>query len=312
MPAKAVIRRRQAAVLAAAVAAFGLGATIGSGHEKPTSAPRAAAPTTTPEPDATPSATATVAPDAVEELSLQQQVGKLVVLRFDGTEVPAYVARRPAQGLGVGRDPFPRNIVDPQQLRAMTAVLRQGGQGRRRHADRLHRPGGRRDPQRRLGAARRARSPRRSPGRDAKAAAQALKRAGINVTLAPVADVPTRRTTPRWRHARSRRDPKRAAAATKAAVDRLDGRRRRPDREALPRARRRDRQHRPTARRPIGGGAPTAGDLAPFKAAIAAKVPLIMSSHAVYPRLDSRHIASQSPADPAGRSCASSCTSAAS
>ena len=61
----------------------------------------------------------------------------------------------------------------------------------------------------------------------------------------------------------------------------------------------------------IGGGAPTAGDLAPFKAAIAAEVPLIMSSHAVYPRLDSRHIASQSPAI-LRTSCATSCISAAS
>ena len=46
----------------------------------------------------------------------------------------------------------------------------------------------------------------------------------------------------------------------------------------------------------IRGGAPTSADLAPFKAAIAAKVPIVMSSHAVYPRLDARHIASQSPA----------------
>ena len=50
----------------------------------------------------------------------------------------------------------------------------------------------------------------------------------------------------------------------------------------------------------IGGGAPTRADLAPFRAAIAARVPLIMSSHAVYPRLDGERIASQSPADPRG------------
>jgi beta-N-acetylhexosaminidase len=41
-------------------------------------------------------------------------------------------------------------------------------------------------------------------------------------------------------------------------------------------------------------GAPTSNDLAPFKAAIAADVPLIMSSHARYPRLDGQRIASQS------------------
>jgi beta-N-acetylhexosaminidase len=46
----------------------------------------------------------------------------------------------------------------------------------------------------------------------------------------------------------------------------------------------------------IRGGAPTERDLAPFRAAIAAGVPLVMSSHAVYPALDARHIASQSSA----------------
>jgi beta-N-acetylhexosaminidase len=43
-------------------------------------------------------------------------------------------------------------------------------------------------------------------------------------------------------------------------------------------------------------GAPTDADLEPFKAAIAAKVPLIMSSNARYPRLDANRIAAQSPA----------------
>ena len=37
-------------------------------------------------------------------------------------------------------------------------------------------------------------------------------------------------------------------------------------------------------------------ELVPFKAAINAGAPLVMSSHAVYPALDSRHVASQSPA----------------
>ena len=46
----------------------------------------------------------------------------------------------------------------------------------------------------------------------------------------------------------------------------------------------------------INGGAPTSSDLEPFKAAIAAHAPLIMSSNAIYPRLDGKHIAAQSPA----------------
>jgi beta-N-acetylhexosaminidase len=36
-------------------------------------------------------------------------------------------------------------------------------------------------------------------------------------------------------------------------------------------------------------------DLLPFRAAIAAKVPLVMLSHALYPAVDTAHIASQSP-----------------
>jgi beta-N-acetylhexosaminidase len=46
----------------------------------------------------------------------------------------------------------------------------------------------------------------------------------------------------------------------------------------------------------IGAGAPTAADLAPFRAAIRAGVPLVMSGHATYPALDGARIASQSPA----------------
>ena len=46
----------------------------------------------------------------------------------------------------------------------------------------------------------------------------------------------------------------------------------------------------------IAGGAPTARDLTPFRAAIAAGVPIVMTSHARYPALDTGHIASQSPA----------------
>ncbi len=292
MPANSIVRRRQTAVLAAAVAAFGLGATIGSSHEKPTSVVRADA-TTTPEPDATPTATATASPDAVDELSLQQQVGKLVVLRFEGTEVPTYVRRVLRKGWASGAILFRANIVDPKQLRALTRVLDKAGKaaGATPIVCTDQEGGVIRNV---VWAPPSAPQSAQRPGADAKAAAQALKRAGINVTLAPVADVPTSSGTALASRAFSS-DPKRAAAATKAAVTGwMAG-------GVAPTA-----KHFPglggatvntdDGSATVGGGAPTAGDLAPFKAAIAADVPLIMSSHAVYPRLDSRHIASQSPA----------------
>ena len=132
------------------------------------------------------------------------------------------------------------------------------------------------------------------PGRDAKAAAQALQAAGINVSLAPVADVPSVDGAAMGGREFSR-DPQRVARATKAAIGGwLAG-------GVAPTA-----KHFPGlggatvntdhGSATISGGAPTSADLAPFKAAIEAKVPLIMSSNALYPRLDDRRIAAQSPA----------------
>jgi beta-N-acetylhexosaminidase len=131
------------------------------------------------------------------------------------------------------------------------------------------------------------------PGPDAKAAAQALKRAGINVSLAPVADVPTGPDTALATRAFSS-DANRAAAATKAAIGGWKAGGVAPTAKHFPGlgGAAVNTDHGSAT---VDGGAPTPADLAPFKAAIEAEVPLIMSSHAVYPRLDARHIASQSP-----------------
>ena len=160
-----------------------------------------------------------------------------------------------------------------------------------------------------LGAARRPRRPAQVPGRDAKAAAPALRGAGINVSLAPVADVPSvdgaamgGRAFSRDPAQASRPRPRRRSRAGCAGGVAADG-------EALPRPRRRDRQHRPR----LGDdprGAPTAADLAPFKAAIAASVPLDHELARALPAARSRdRIASQSPAilnDAAARAAAAS------
>jgi beta-N-acetylhexosaminidase len=131
------------------------------------------------------------------------------------------------------------------------------------------------------------------PGRDGRAAARALRQLGINVTLAPVADVPSVPGAAMGGREFSS-DPDEASAAIKASVEGwraggvattakhfpgLGGATTNTDRGSASIA-----------------GAPTRADLAPFRAAIAARVPLIMSSHARYPRLDGDRIASQSPA----------------
>jgi len=130
-----------------------------------------------------------------------------------------------------------------------------------------------------------------TPGRDAQEAAEALRKEGINVSLAPVADVPSVSNAAMGSRAFSR-DPAEVAAKTKAAVAGwIEG-------KVAPTA-----KHFPglggtainTDRAPTSiPNAPTAADLQPFKAAIEARVPLIMSSHARYPKLDDQHIASQS------------------
>jgi beta-N-acetylhexosaminidase len=292
---RAIVRRRRVAVLAVAAAAFVGGVAFGAGDEDPAAVPtvpRAAA-TEAPPADGAPSPTPTPTPDPVDELSLQQQVGKLVVLRFEGTAAPTYVRRVLRRGWASGAILFKPNITSPSQLRALTKALRDAGNaaGAMPIVCTDQEGGDIRNVEWAPPAVGQA---RQVPGRDARAAARALRQAGINVTLAPVADVPTNAGTALAGRAFSS-DPAQAAKATKAAVEgwRAGG--------VAATA-----KHFPGlggattntdfGSATIGGGAPTGSDLAPFNAAIAAKVPLIMSAHARYPRLDGERIASQSPA----------------
>jgi len=293
VPTATVVRRRRAAVCAAAGAAFAMGVSFGAsaGEERPPATPAATAQPRGSTPGASP--TATPAPDAVDALSLRQQVGRLVVLRFHGTTVPSYVRKVLHNGWASGAILFAENVGSPEQLRALTAALRTSG-----------RAGGATPivcTDQEGGAIRNVRwapplppAAAQVPGPDAKAAAVALRAGGINVTLAPVADVP-------WVAGAAlagrefSRDPKRVATATKAAIGGWLAGGVKPTVKHFPGlggATVNTDQGSAT----IAGGAPTDADLAPFKAAIAAKVPIVMSAHAVYPRLDRRHIASQSPA----------------
>jgi len=293
VPTATVVRRRRAAVCAAAGAAFAMGVSFGAsaGEERPPATPAATAQPRGSTPGASP--TATPAPDAVDALSLRQQVGRLVVLRFHGTTVPSYVRKVLHNGWASGAILFAENVGSPEQLRALTAALRTSG-----------RAGGATPivcTDQEGGAIRNAKwapptlpAAAQVPGRDAKAAAVALRAAGINVSLAPVADVPSVDGAALAAREFSR-DPHRAATATRAAIGGWLAGGVKPTVKHFPGlggATVNTDQGSAT----INGGAPTDADLAPFKAAIAAKVPIVMSSHAVYPRLDRRHIASQSPA----------------
>jgi beta-N-acetylhexosaminidase len=215
------------------------------------------------------------------------------VLRFEGTQAPLYVRRILRRGWASGAILFRDNVSAPGQLRALTRSLRASG----RAAGTLPivcvdqeggaiRIVGWAPPVSDAGGQR--------PGPDARAAGAALRSLGINVALAPVGDVPSVPGAALETRAFSR-DPRTAADAMSAAVKGWLAAGVAPTAKHFP-GLGGTTVNTDRGSATIGGGAPTARDLAPFKAAIAAGVPLVMSSHAVYPALDPDHIASQSSA----------------
>jgi beta-N-acetylhexosaminidase len=230
---------------------------------------------------------------ATARLTLEQQVGQLVVLSFSGTRAPPYVTEALRERRAAGVILFGANIDSPAQLRRLTADLRRGT---RRPLVAVDQEGG---PVRRIGWAGPVRAaPQQAAAgtvrADAASAAHELRAAGITVNFAPVADVPSVRSAALARRAFSRdvavvrasvRDAVRGwrsggiAATAKhfpgigAAPSNTD--------DAVVTIRR--------SRAALGGG-----DLPPFRAAIDAGIPLVMVGHARYPALDRSRIASQS------------------
>jgi beta-N-acetylhexosaminidase len=281
------VRRRQAAVLAAAVVAFVIGVAVGGGGGGGSGT--AAKPTPTPGP------TAGAADEkAARELPLTRQVGRLVVLRFAGTSAPGYVRRVLRQGRAAGSIVFRDNLTGPAQAKALGAQLRTGAGpplvmvdqegGDIRNLPWL-------PPQRSQAAQLQAGTVRA----DALAAGKALRATGITVTLAPVGDVPS---VPGAALA-GRAFSSSFTVAAKAMADSVRGWR--------------AGGVAPTAKHFPGLGGATVNtddgpatisrsaqqireqDLLPFRAAIRAGVPLVMAGHATYPAIDPDRIASQSP-----------------
>ena len=230
---------------------------------------------------------------AVDRLTLEQQVGQAIVLSFSGTTVPDYVSEALAKRRVAGVILFGGNITGPEQLRSLTRDLRRYG-GRPIVA--VDQEGGRvrRLPWAGPTAEQPAQLARGTMRSDAAAAARALRGAGVTVTFAPVADVPSVRGAALAGRSFSR-DPNVASDAVRAAVRGW-----------------RSGGVASTAKHFPGlGGAPAntddaivtigrsraaldAVDLPPFKAAIGAGVPLVMVGHARYLALDRTRIASQS------------------
>ena len=277
-------RRRLVALAAAAALALIVGIAVGSGDDP---APRAPAPR---------AATAPAAEDtgAARGLPLRRQIGQLVVMRFVGAGPPAYVPRALRSGRAAGVILFKDNVASRPALKRLVASLQRASGGSALVA--TDQEGGAIrnltwaapvDGESAAATPERARS-------DARAAARDLRAAGVNVNLAPVADVAsTAGSVMRGRAFPG--DARQVAALTRAAVEGYRG-----------------TGVAATVKHFPGLGAASLNtddapvslsrtpqellgdDLPPFRAAIAARVPLVMASHAVYPALDPDAIASQS------------------
>lgn len=283
------MRRRRGRLAAAAAAAFLLGAVLGAraGDDPPGGAPAS--------PAARAEAAEREARAAVDRLTLDQQVGRLVVLRFAGTRAPGYVRRVLRQGRAAGAILFRDNATGAGQFRALTAQLRRAA-GDTTPLICIDQEGGdiRILP---WAAPERSAALQAAAGtvrEDSRAAARDLRAAGVNVTLAPVADVPSVVGAALAGRA-FRPDPESTAVAVAESVRGW-----------------REGGVAPTLKHFPGLGGSTintdfgpatvgrtaaelrAEDLAPFRAGIEAGAPLVMAGHAIYPAVDGERIASQS------------------
>ena len=281
-----LVRRRRRRLAAGAAAALLAGVVTGAatGGEDERPAPDAPAPQREAQRPAV---------EPVDRLSLAQQVGRMVILRFAGTRPPGYVKRVLREGRAAGAILFRDNVVSPEQLRALTGALRRAAPDALVCVDQ---EGG----EIRIvpWAAPERSAPEQAAagtaGGDARAAGRDLREAGIGVTLAPVADVPSVDGAALAGRGFSS-DPD---AAAEAVAESIRGWHAAGVATTV--------KHFPG----LGGAtvntddgsatiertrAELEQDLEPFRAAIAAGTEFVMAAHATYPALDPDHIASQSP-----------------
>ncbi|HEX2160973.1 MAG TPA: glycoside hydrolase family 3 N-terminal domain-containing protein [Thermoleophilaceae bacterium] len=228
-------------------------------------------------------------------LPLRQAVGQLLVMAFDGTSAPGYVRRRLRDGEGAGVILFGGNVVDATQLRRLTRSIQ--GAARSGALIATDQEGGeiRNVPFAGPAAPQSATATPAEARAAATEAARGLRSAGVNVNLAPVADV----EPPIGGGALPGRlypgDPRQVAALTTAAIQAHE----RAGVAATV-------KHYPGLGRATvntDDGSATidapraeleAADLEPYRAAVAADAPLVMAGHALYPAFDPDRIASQS------------------
>jgi len=231
---------------------------------------------------------------AAAKLSLRRQAGQLVVMRFNGAGPPAYVPRALRAGRAAGVILFKDNITSPAGVRRLVRRLQRAAGGSALVTTDQEGGSIRNLPWAAPPAGQAAAATADRAAADARGAARDLRATGINVNLAPVADVAV---TP-GSVMSGRAFPgagEQVAALTAASVRGYRGTRVAATVKHFPGlgAATENTDDAPvslvrTPEQLVGE------DLPPFRAAIAARVPLVMASHALYPSLDANAIASQS------------------
>jgi beta-N-acetylhexosaminidase len=227
---------------------------------------------------------------AVDRLSLRQQVGQLIVSSFPDPAPPDYVRRRLRAGETAGVILFGFNAGSEAEWRGLTrAVQRHAGGDALVMVDQ---EGGE---IRTVGWAGPAAGQPQQGGpaavrQTAEEAGRQLSRSGVNVNLAPVADVPGG-AAPVMGFRAFDGDSSGIAARTRASVEGMRAAGVAATAKHFP-GLGRAQVNTDDASAIVTG--PVTTDLVPFRAAIEARAPLIMLSHALYPDLDPNRIASQS------------------
>jgi beta-N-acetylhexosaminidase len=280
-----VARRRLALLVAAGVVAFVAGVAVGAGGDEQEAEPEPAQVAEEAQEERQERALA-----AVDRLTLRQQVGQLIVSSFPDPAPPDYIRRRLRARETAGVILFGFNAGIPAEWRRLTRSLQRHARG-----DALvmvDQEGGEIRTVSWAGPA--AGQPQQggpaAVGRSARATGRQLFRIGVNVNLAPVADVPGG-TAPVMGFRAFDGDARGIAARTRASIEGMRAAGVAATAKHYP-GLGRAQVNTDDASALVTG--PLAPDLVPFQAAVDAGAPLIMLSHALYPELDPNRIASQS------------------
>jgi beta-N-acetylhexosaminidase len=220
-------------------------------------------------------------------------VGELTLLSFQGTTLPSYVRDALRDGRATGAIVFDRNVSSPEQVKALTGGLQRAAGGRALIATDQEGGEARTLPYAAPAVAQSALPGPAAAAASARRSARDLHAAGVNVALAPVADVgvPGGALSARAYPG----DPAAVADSVRAGVEGYEAAgvaatlKHFPGLGAAPANTDDAPVTLPTPRRRI-----EQRDLPPFRAGIEAGAPVVMVSHALYPELDPQRIASQS------------------